>query len=211
MHKDNICEKSKFFATAVSSNGWREGREKLVRLPDTVPSVFQMYIHWVYTGEVAPEIAFSSTEVSSAQEQTAYFHGYLLADFLGDREMRNCIMETMISKCATWKGVPNAKFFCQVWERTPKGSPLRIFLVEYVFKHARILSFFKHVSTFPKEFLEQFAMLAMFQRSWRWQGSFEEKMRDALLPESETGAFEQKMHEMLLLQEKEREEEQDSS
>lgn len=54
-------------------------------------------------------------------------------------------------------------------------------------------------------------MLAVFQKSWRWQGSFEEKMRDALLPESETESFEQKMQEMLRSQEEERDEEQDSS
>jgi hypothetical protein len=59
--------------------------------------------------------------------------------------------------------------------------------------------------------LEQLAMLAVFQKSWRWQGSFEEKMRDALLPESETESFEQKMQEMLRSQEEERDEEQDSS
>jgi hypothetical protein len=37
------------FFKAALGRGWAEGRNKLVKLPETEPEVFEAYVHWSYT------------------------------------------------------------------------------------------------------------------------------------------------------------------
>lgn len=47
-----ICSKSKFLQAACFE-GWPEGQEKVVRLPDVhSKKAFQMYMNWAYTNEL---------------------------------------------------------------------------------------------------------------------------------------------------------------
>lgn len=56
VYKDTICEKSKFFDKACSTDHWREGQEKLVPLPDVEPGVFKTYLHWTMIGNLLAEV-----------------------------------------------------------------------------------------------------------------------------------------------------------
>jgi len=64
VHQDAICDKSKFSKAACSKH-WIEGQEKLIRLPEVKPEVFQRYSNWIYSGTI---LASRLTPESAWQE-----------------------------------------------------------------------------------------------------------------------------------------------
>jgi hypothetical protein len=201
VHKATICEKSKFFEAAVSSDRWKEGKEKVVRLPEVDSDEFRAYIHWVYTGKFLPEIHWETADVGEHEVKTTYMQGYILADVLDDHELRTHALETLIDKCIHWTTFPSGEFCEDIWEQTPKGSPLRTFLVLFVERYADPVRFFEIISTYPREFLEEFAMHKVFSQFLRCDLSFQEKLRDTVLPEKDNfkdfGSHRSMMTEML--------------
>jgi hypothetical protein len=197
VHKDTICEKSKFFEAAVSTNRWKEGQDNVVRLPEVDPDEFRTYIHWAYTGKFLPEIQWETADVGEHEAKTSYMHGYILADLLDDHELRTHTLETLIDTCIHWTTFPRGETCEHVWEHTPPGSPLRTLLVLFIEQRADPVRFFESISTYPREFLEEYAMHAKFSKCLRWTLSFQERLRDALFPEEDVGSYQDKMSEML--------------
>lgn len=185
VHKDTICEKSKFFEAAVSSDRWREGKEKLVRLPDISPDIFRCYVHWVYTGHLLPGVHFEDTELDESHEQTTYIAAYIVADILDDFKLRTHVIEHLIAGVSSWSTVPGGNWCSEIWAETPKGSPLRVFLVEWTYSSLEAGCFSKDVSHWPKEFLEELAMLAMKENTVRGlsKHSLKKRLRAKLLAE----------------------------
>jgi hypothetical protein len=190
VHKDSICEKSKFFEAAVSNDSWREGREKIVRLPEINVADFRTYIHWMYTGKCLPEVQWQADHISGSQELVSYTDGYILADVLDDRELRRHILATMIDKTSEWREMPDGAFCKEVWKRTPKGSPLRSFFVLYAWGCLDPLCLFETVSKYPKAFLQEYVQHVTVARHFVVTGKFlKETMRTVLL-EIEMGSYE---------------------
>ncbi len=48
MHDGTLCSCSRFFQAAIKSD-FREAHEKVVRLPEVDPDVFESFLEWVYT------------------------------------------------------------------------------------------------------------------------------------------------------------------
>lgn len=183
VHKDSICEKSKFLSAAVSSGRWREGKKKLVRLPDIRSDKFRLYVHWVYTGEVVPEVKWNVPEADADQALSAYIAAYILGDVLDDHRLGECAIETMIDKCPGKSGVPGGEWCTAIWEQTSVSSPLRIFLVRFTWDYMTTEQFATLLPTYPREFLEQSALWAMCTNHDRPSDSvFQECVRNALFP-----------------------------
>jgi hypothetical protein len=74
-------------------------------------------------------------------------------------------------------------------------------LVLFVERYADPVRFFEIISTYPREFLEEFAMHKVFSQFLRCDLSFQEKLRDTLLPEKDNfkdfGSHRSMMTEML--------------
>jgi hypothetical protein len=104
---------------------------------------------------------------------------------LDDHELRTHALETLIDKCIHWTILPNSELCEDIWEHTPEGSPLRTFLELFVEHYADPVRFFETISTYPKEFLEEFAMHKVFSQHLRRELSFQKKLRDTLLPEKD--------------------------
>ena len=82
LHHDAVCARSKFFKAACSKQ-WREGQERLVRLPEVDPVVFKTYCGWVYSGDLAKPFCTSESEVKDRiAEQKHFIDLYLLGDSL---------------------------------------------------------------------------------------------------------------------------------
>jgi hypothetical protein len=188
VHRSNICERSKFFEAAVSTDRWIEGQQNVVRLPEVGAADFQMYIHWVYTGKLSPDVFWSNTGLDPYREQRAYFAAYIIADFLNDSDLCTLALDTMITKSIDWHYMPNANTCQGVWEKTPKGSPLRAFIVEWKISAEAHEGFSDHVGDYPREFLEEMAVFFMSHQSHREPEREDpevvaDRMRGKLLPE----------------------------
>lgn len=137
-----------------------------MNLPDFPPKVVRAYIHWVYSEKVLslPEVFWQTADVNDLHEQFTFVELYLLAEYLDDDHLRVAILETIIIKLETLKGVPDP-FMCQkVWEGTPKGSPLRSVVLEWKYRRQSPSNFAQSAENHSKEFLEEMAVF-LFQRA----------------------------------------------
>jgi hypothetical protein len=165
VHKHNLCERSNFFKAAVSTDRWLEGQKKLVRLPDVAPKTFRAYVHWAYTGKISPEILWREAEVEVPAKQFAYLSLYLLAEFLDDTDIRAEILAILISRMTVWDCLPGHVMYKMIWDGTPKGSPLRTVVCEWLVRRQSRPNFADNVGSFPKELLEEIAVLLMQRAS----------------------------------------------
>jgi hypothetical protein len=69
----------------------------------------------------------------------------------------------MITQSVDWDCVPGCEVSHEVWDATPKGSPLRTFLLEWKVASQSRSDFAASVDQAPKEFLEDLAVLLMNQ------------------------------------------------
>lgn len=51
LHRDIVCRTSDFFRVACNGD-WKESADKTVRLEETAPEIFTIYLGWLYTNEV---------------------------------------------------------------------------------------------------------------------------------------------------------------
>ena len=78
VHTNVLTTSSSKFLNSMLSNDWRETREKRLRLPEMRPEVLEVYLHWMYTGNVV-------LGPSPAEADTVFrVELYLLGDYLDD-------------------------------------------------------------------------------------------------------------------------------
>jgi hypothetical protein len=110
---------SKFFQAAMSRD-WKEALEKRVMLPETEVRVFEGYLQWLYTGDIA-------VAHGSFHEEVEF---YILGDFLHDIKFRNTVLESLIARCHEETLVPSAPLVQFAWDNTPSDSLLRQTILE---------------------------------------------------------------------------------
>jgi hypothetical protein len=49
----HLSRTSSFFQTAFKDKAWKEGKEGIMRLPDDEPDLIHLYLHFLYTGNIA--------------------------------------------------------------------------------------------------------------------------------------------------------------
>jgi hypothetical protein len=160
VHREVICTKSGFFRAACSTR-WQEGREKVVRLPEVQPNVFQVYIDWTYTDTLVPGAAatFTSTNEPSCRGLVDL---YLLGDVLDDVKLRNKAMQLLSAQVAAY-AQPNHKTICHIWRNTPPNSLLRKWTVDIKISNASRKLFVEHAEHYPAEFMLQVATTLLQQ------------------------------------------------
>lgn len=144
-----------------------------------------MYVHWAYTGKLSPEVFWKEDKVSTVREQQAYFHVYILGDLLDDSDLRTHTLDICISKSVGWMIMPSPMACDDIWGKTPEGSPLRAFIVEWKARFEGDGSFADCVECLPYDFLKEIAVLLMKQRDMMWETpeQFAARIRAKLLPE----------------------------
>lgn len=138
-HKVILSRSSDFFKKACNKE-WKEGQSKIIRLPEVEPEAFDIYLQYLYTGEVVatddelPEHRDGSRE---AQAQVVRLHWilietYLLADMLLDTKSKNAIMDAFIEILKDTKRLPDLDTITDVFRKTTDTSPMRRLLVDFV-------------------------------------------------------------------------------
>ncbi|KAK4542310.1 hypothetical protein LTR36_006963 [Oleoguttula mirabilis] len=125
VHKAIISNHSKFFKAACAAN-FKEGREKIIRLPEVDIEAFRSYAQWAYSGEV---VVASDEEISAdafgVVRGTRLAKLYVLAEFLGDTFLRNTVVDqlrTLHTSCETGPGTAEIII---AFEDVPAESTLR--------------------------------------------------------------------------------------
>ena len=95
VHQGLICGRSKFFNNAINGS-WSESEDRVVRLPDDTPKVFELCLELLYSRSLPirddSDGGKKSTELSSLSKL------YVLAKKLMDVESKNATIMGMLAR-----------------------------------------------------------------------------------------------------------------
>lgn len=177
MHKDAICVKSKFFKTACSTR-WREGQEKIVRLPEVEAEAFQSYVNWAYSDNVVAE----STLGENIEMMIKL---YLLGDKLEDIKLRNKALKALHSHATIDKLHPGYGNIKVIWAATPPNSLLRKWVLDVTILRLCREHFEKRLADYPSEFVRELALKSLQQIPVVTEKDFQVKLPQYLEAEEE--------------------------
>jgi hypothetical protein len=182
VHKDSICGKSKFFEAACSKL-WREGKKKLVRLPEVKAGTFQTYVIWLYSGEI-PVNRSSSDNVAkmACDEYDETVELYLLGDVLDDLLLRNAAMRALVAGKGEVRVYPGSKIATRIWDSTPPGSRLQRMVVDMTIK-CMSREHTKNLDGYPDDMLRSIAIAFLERVPTVSDEAFVSKLDDYLEPE----------------------------
>jgi hypothetical protein len=149
MHNALICALSRFFKAACSRHcGSSESRA--IRLPEISIDDFQLYADWVYLSTIGVEGGDDDADEVNCRV-------YILGDMLDDYRLRNAAMERLVDGI-TSTAQPSLDTVWDIYERTPKGSPLRNLLVDRTIGMEDQNKLASDVELYPAEFVQELAV-----------------------------------------------------
>lgn len=151
LYQDVVCAKSKFFKAACSKK-WREGQEKVVRLPEVQPDNFKAYCGWLYSGQCPEPICTKDSDAyQQASEWKQLIDLHLLGETLDDVQLRNHSITVLFQSMRNQNMIPHPSGLTLIWESTPPRSQLRKMLVHAVISRLNSEVFVKNMEEFPRE------------------------------------------------------------
>lgn len=168
VHKDVVCASSKFFKAACSLS-WKEGQEGIVRLPTARPCVFEMYLDWIYFGEIASKV----TDWSMGP----LINLYMLGDMLDDKDLRNNVIVALQNGSYKARKITGTSHICHIWENTKESSMLRKWALDAILLRKRS-SFEESAMKYPPDFVRQIAVKLMQQTPATRSADFLAKTRE---------------------------------
>jgi hypothetical protein len=168
VHNGVLCTISKSFRVACSTR-WKEGQDKVVRLPDVDPTVFQRYVDWVYG-----DILVSGGDLQKKLSMLVELH--LLADKLDDVKFRNKTIR-VLTRCSWASNLcPGVQVITSIWSNTTSSSPLRKWVIDILMLKDSLSTFEKDVTEYPAELVQQMVLWFVQQRSDTSRNEFQARL-----------------------------------
>ncbi|KAK0253668.1 hypothetical protein LTR48_002120 [Friedmanniomyces endolithicus] len=144
LHRQILCEKSEFFATA-----WKqyqeEGGEKRVFVPYIKPDAFELYVHWVYSDKVD----LSLVPLASPRGENYRFDDrgsriqnfqhlielYVAGDEFENVTLQNMVIDELAAMADAWDDHDlriQPDHIEYVWEETSPGDRLRTLILDNI-------------------------------------------------------------------------------
>jgi hypothetical protein len=177
VHEGVLCSKSKFFRAACCER-WKEGQEKVIRLPEVDTTIFQRYVEWAYG-----DILVSGIDMDQTIPMLAKL--YLLADKMDDIKLRNKAISELTSYCCVSKLCPGSAPIILIWGNTTPSSPLRRWIMDILMLTGSRSVFERDLSIYPVELVQQMALKFMQQRPKKNTDGFRARLPEYL--EAEDG------------------------
>lgn len=163
-----IRNTSDFFDKALSSE-WKESEDRSVSLPDTEPETFELYLHWLYVGNL-PVKSKEPGHIGN-QEYLQLAKAYVLGDHLQDAQFDDVVIDAMIDKSASRaadgnKWYPTGPVIACIYNNTPETSQARRLLMDFFvnFGNGDWLHVWSKQEDLPKEFLLDLATTLLEKR-----------------------------------------------
>ncbi|TGO68100.1 hypothetical protein BOTNAR_0030g00220 [Botryotinia narcissicola] len=123
LHKQLLCESVEYFRAAFSAGGFRESQTSSMDMPEDDPEAFELFIHWLYRGEVRR--AAKVTDIDQ------FLQLYIFAEKLCLKELANKTMDEIQSISGDLNEFPQCSLeqLDGVWRNTSSTSPLRKWLI----------------------------------------------------------------------------------
>lgn len=134
IHLDLLCDASSVFKAAFSE-GFKEGSEKVVQLPDGNESTFELFVEWLYYRryEMLPEVKRDDADDEGDNEERylQIFRLFMLADKCRVFKLKNLIIETLFAEAGVCYWTPSNCSISYAYEHTTQDSGLRKLLADW--------------------------------------------------------------------------------
>lgn len=173
VHQALITGRSKFFKAALSGS-WLESKERVVKLPEDDPTTFHVYVHLLYTNEIAilPD-PNPKTFWTDGARNIRLAKLYVLAEKLHDIETKNHVLEAVIAGDlgeGAYIGMdyPRRLFVKIIYDGTAAGSLARKLIVDVYARQMTSISMGiispRYLKEWPKEFLDELLLEVLDRR-----------------------------------------------
>lgn len=125
-----------------------------MRLPTVKPSMFEMYMDWIYFKDLASNVTNGRTGL--------LIDLYLLGDMVDDKGLRNEVMAVLQTYTHETRKSPSHNHVCHIWENTAEQSLLRKWAFDRILLKQRNV-FVQNAAKYPPEFVQQIASKLMLQ------------------------------------------------
>jgi len=127
VHKNTLCRDSPFFRAACGRE-WKEGQEKKIRLRDTAPEIFNLYVHWLHKENIDTDLL--PDDESEESRFLSLGKMLILANFIGDETLTDKMIDIfLINLEGTTVGI-GPDTFNYIWSRTPPNSGIQRLLLD---------------------------------------------------------------------------------
>ncbi|KAF7920031.1 hypothetical protein EAE99_008152 [Botrytis elliptica] len=129
VHKNLICRCGDFFKAAFQDNGFKEGAENKMDLPEDKPYIFQKFVTWMYTAQF--ESLQIQTEEAESARDLAIIELHIFADKYQSGQLMNFTMDLLQDSLSTSGNTLSFREFEMIFEFTKSRSnqPLRCFAI----------------------------------------------------------------------------------
>lgn len=127
IHKDLLCHYSGYFRGCFSGK-FKEADEKEVTLSEVEPSIFRIFLHWLYTQKILFEDGTETIDNADSPKCLDIIKAYIIGDRYDVPDFRRATFDVVFA-FAIYK-VPSLTDFAYTFDNLPEESPLRKFLIE---------------------------------------------------------------------------------
>ncbi|KAJ4338018.1 hypothetical protein N0V95_008191, partial [Ascochyta clinopodiicola] len=170
-HESFLTSRSEFFRRAMNG-AWEESESRVVKLPEDDPHTFELYMSFVYTGQVPvndqledlpEEVDKSELRKIIKEEYDNFFRLYILADKLQDSVAKDAAIAAIfkVRTSGIHNGLycmPKYKTLSMIYEQLPAGSPAKRLAVDIASK-CGIKDMGEHGQQLPSEYLKDLVVL----------------------------------------------------
>lgn len=159
VHKDRLCKRSEFLQAACAG-GWKEDLENTVRLPETEPPIFNLYVHWLYTGTFDVSLIAAKSRAIEViyASYSDLADAWVLGNFLLDEAFANQAVDHFLIRSADDTVIPCAKDCTSIWNRIPTGSGLQRLLLDVIASWIHPSNLEKSAAIFPFDMVKDLAL-----------------------------------------------------
>ncbi|KAJ4290967.1 hypothetical protein N0V90_010163 [Kalmusia sp. IMI 367209] len=156
VHPPILKERSVFFQKALEGD-WREAKDCAIDLPEDEPTVFSVYLRYLYTGNMSIDSDQTNIRAAARYERWMAINLYTLADKFQDVRSKNAATKALVKAVREVRGeknwvLPELDNIKAIYGRTMFGSALRKLLVD-LFAYYASREHLNDYDGFPKEFL----------------------------------------------------------
>jgi hypothetical protein len=147
IHAGLLVHYSSYFRKALDS-AWIEGRTKSITLSEDSPTIFQIFFHWIYTGELYSVVLDGAIPISFQD----IFALYVFADARCIPELCDAAVDVFFRKFANVWYLPT-DCLAYIYDNTLEGSNLRNIFVSLAVSTFNFCHIENHEEQYPKQFL----------------------------------------------------------
>ncbi|KAK5164052.1 uncharacterized protein LTR77_010143 [Saxophila tyrrhenica] len=167
LHKNVVCATSDFFRAACDGN-WKEATDKVIRVPEAEPSVFQFYLAWLYTDRIDLDQNFAIKgqydAVELSQTYLSLLNAYIFGDIIQDVAFRNALIDKMLVLSKQTDKWPHPREAAKLCQSVSIGSKMVRLLADGYACTFSAETFSRELPNLPAELIKLIAALSNEER-----------------------------------------------